>query len=179
MKRKCKECNKKFVVKYNTTARPQVVCSCRCMATYYLKQKPKTRKLARELSATVGRRSMAEVKFDAKFLEGKKIKAFYEKTTIEYNVAETKKYTPDWTVVGSGKDWSSKVFYIDYKGVLDNAARKKMLLVQKQHPAMDIRIVFERAKNFIYKGSKTTYGMWATKHGFPWADNVLPPEWFK
>ena len=175
MTRKCKECTKKYVVKHDTKAMKQVVCSCKCMVTYYLKQKPKSRKLARECSRSIGRRSMAEVKFDAKYLEGKKIDAFYESYTVEYKVSETKKYTPDWTLIPPGKD----PIYIEYKGVLDNAARKKMLLVQKQFPGMDMRIIFERAKNFIYKGSKTTYGMWAEQHDFPWADNVLPKEWLK
>lgn len=121
----------------------------------------------------VGRRSMAEVKFDAAFVEGnKKIDARYEDTTFKYVVSETRKYTPDWTVYKQNGD----VVYLEYKGVLDTQTRKKMKLMKKQYPDIDIRIIFERASNKIYRGSKTTYGEWATKHGFPWEDNVMPKD---
>ena len=120
--------------------------------------------------------SHSEVKFDAKFIEPfKKLKAKYESTTIEYRVEETRKYTPDWTIKRRGRI----PMHIEFKGVLTRATRKKMTLVKKDHPDLDIRFVFEKARNKIYRGSKTTYGMWATKHGFPWADNVLPREWLK
>jgi hypothetical protein len=66
--------------------------------------------------------------------------------------------------------------YLEYKGVLDGKTRKKMKLVKKQHPKLDIRIIFEKASNKIYRGSKTTYGMWADQHGFKWEDNVMPKD---
>jgi hypothetical protein len=118
---------------------------------------------------------MAEVKFDANFIEGKPVKAQYEVDTFEYEVSETCKYTPDWTV----RDNKGHIFYIEFKGVLDRATRKKMKLIKKQFPRVDIRLIFEKASNKIMKGSKTTYGMWADQWGFPWADNCLPKEWLK
>ena len=33
-------------------------------------------------------------------------------------------------------------------------------------------------KNKIYKGSKTTYGAWADRHGFKWAEGSIPEEWY-
>ena len=99
----------------------------------------------------------------------------YESDCLKFRVEETRKYTPDFTVTTK----SGKTVYIEYKGVLDQATRKKMLLVKKQHPNLDIRIVFQRGKNKIYKGSKTTYMDWAAKHGFIAADNEVPKSWFK
>jgi hypothetical protein len=115
---------------------------------------------------------MAEVKFDAAFIEGLPIDARYEVTTFEYKISEIRKYTPDWTVVMK----NGHMVYLEYKGVLDGKTRKKMKLVKKQHPKLDIRIIFEKASNKIYRGSKTTYGMWADQHGFKWEDNVMPKD---
>jgi hypothetical protein len=128
--------------------------------------------MARLVAAMVGRRSMAEVKFDAANIEGKKIVAKYELSTFEYEVYETRKYTPDWTVIKK----NGNHVYLEYKGVLDQKTRKKMKLMKKQHPKLDLRLIFEKASNKIYKGSKTTYGMWATQHGFKWEDNVMPKD---
>ena len=52
-----------------------------------------------------------------------------------------------------------------------------MALVKEQHPDLDIRMVFTRSKSPISKTSKTTYGMWCEKHGFPYADKLPPLEW--
>ena len=102
------------------------------------------------------------------------VDAFYEQNTFQYLVDETKKYTPDWIIITPTTE-----FFIEFKGVLDGATRKKMKLIKKQHPELDIRFVFEQASNKIMKTSKTTYGMWADQWGFPWADNELPKEWLK
>jgi hypothetical protein len=119
---------------------------------------------------------MAEVTFDSVYIEGKKsVLADYEADTFEYEVSETRKYTPDWTLNTRSNNW----IYIEYKGVLDGRTRKKMKLVKKQHPLLDIRFIFQNASNKINKASKTTYGKWADQHGFPWADNELPKDWLK
>ena len=68
---------------------------------------------------------------------------------------------------------------IEAKGVLSQPDRVKMLLVKDQHPQLDIRFVFQRAANKINKKSKTTYSMWAEKHGFPWAEALIPVRWLK
>jgi len=31
----------------------------------------------------------------------------------------------------------------------------------------------------LYKGSKNTYGDWCDKHGFLFADKVIPESWLK
>ena len=157
-KRKCKTCRKAFTPVNDSPAYgKQLVCSCKCAVPYYASIKPKGRKLARTVASMVGRRSMGEVRFDAENIEGKPIDARYESDVFEYLVSETRKYTPDWTVYKR----RGGIVYLEYKGVLDGKTRKKMKLMKKQHPKLDIRIIFEKAGNKIYKGSKTTYGMWA------------------
>lgn len=69
--------------------------------------------------------------------------------------------------------------YIEYKGNFTGPDRTKMLLVKKQHPDLDIRLVFGRATNKLNRASKTTYAMWADKYGFPWSEKVIPEEWRK
>jgi hypothetical protein len=177
VKRKCGVCNKMFEIKHDTKTVTSKVCSCKCCVIFYDKLHKKGRKASRETSAMVGRRSMAEVRFDASFIEGKSsVHAHYEISQFEYEVNETCKYTPDWTLIVQP---GGHHIYIEFKGVLDRATRKKMKLVKKQHPLLDIRLVFEKASNKIQKGSKTTYAMWAKQWGFPWADNHLPKEWLK
>jgi hypothetical protein len=117
---------------------------------------------------------MGEVQFDATYIEGQPVDAHYENDTFAYEVSETRKYTPDWIVITPTTE-----FWIEYKGVLDGRTRKKMKLVKKQHPKLDIRFIFQNASNKINKASKTTYGKWADQHGFPWADNELPKDWLK
>ena len=55
--------------------------------------------------------------------------------------------------------------------------RKKHLLIKKQKPELDIRMVFQSANTKIRKGSKTTYGMFCDKHDIPWAEKVIPESW--
>ena len=119
----------------------------------------------------LGFRSGIEVKV-AKQLEEAGIKVEYETTKIRYVQPETKHtYTPDF-VLPNG-------IIIETKGRFVAADRKKHLLIQKQHPDLDIRFVFQRSQNTINKGSKTTYADWATKNGFLYADKEIPDEWLK
>jgi hypothetical protein len=50
-------------------------------------------------------------------------------------------------------------------------------LIKKQHPDLDIRIIFQSAKTKIRKGSKTTYGDFCDKHGITWSEKEIPEEW--
>lgn len=98
----------------------------------------------------------------------------YEETTVNYIWPERpSRYTPDFEIPGPAGD----PIYIEAKGLFDVQSRHKMLLVKAQHPSMDIRFVFSNARSPLYKGSKTTYGQWADKHGFLWADRHIPDEW--
>ena len=125
-RRRCHQCKKLFPPKYDTVTVTQTLCSCKCAAVWYATQKG-SRKLARLTSKNVGRRSMAEVRFDAGYIEGKKsVNADYEADVFKYSVDEVRKYTPDWTLYLRG----GRTVYIEFKGVLDMATRKKMKLVK-------------------------------------------------
>jgi hypothetical protein len=95
----------------------------------------------------------------------------YENERIVF-IPKPRTYTPDFYLKETG-------IYVEAKGHLDKSDRVKMLLVKEQNPDLDIRFVFVRASNKIYKGSKTTYGQWANKHGFQWAEGSIPEEWCK
>lgn len=101
---------------------------------------------------------------------------------------ETFRYEPKDQVLGYEKPATKHKYLPDFeldngilveaKGKLDLDTRKKMVLVRDQNPNKDIRFVFMRANNTLTKKSKTTYGKWATKNGFKWADGSIPKEWY-
>ena len=95
----------------------------------------------------------------------------YEEFKIKYQVNEVRTYTPDFELPNG--------IIIESKGRFVVADRKKHLLIKKQHPDLDIRFVFSNSRAKINKGSKTTYGMWCDKHGFLYADKLIPEEWIK
>lgn len=68
---------------------------------------------------------------------------------------------------------------VEIKGYFPGPDRRKMKLVKEQHPHLDIRLLFQR-NGLLYKGSKTTYTMWAEKQGFICAiGEEIPDEWTK
>ena len=104
-------------------------------------------------------------------LKENKIKFGYETTVIDYIKPETKHtYTIDFTLPNG--------ILVETKGRWVPEDRKKHLLIKKQHPELDIRIVFMSGKTKIRKGSKTTYGMFCDKHGIFWAEKTIPESWF-
>jgi hypothetical protein len=103
-------------------------------------------------------------------LNGLSVDYEYEKLKIEYEVHEVRKYTPDFVILSNG-------IIVESKGRFVTADRKKHLLIKKQHSNLDIRFVFSNSKAKINKGSKTTYGDWCDKHGFLYADKLIPEEW--
>jgi len=104
-------------------------------------------------------------------LKENKIKFEYETTVIPYIRPETKHtYTIDFTLPNG--------ILVETKGRWVAEDRKKHLLIKKQHPELDIRMVFMSGKTKIRKGSKTTYGSYCDKHGIPWAEKTIPSSWF-
>lgn len=79
-------------------------------------------------------------------------------------------YRPDFLLLANG-------ILIESKGYFLAEDRTKHLLVKEQHPSLDIRFVFSRARNPLRKGSRTTYAAWAEKHGFRWAEGDIPLDW--
>lgn len=114
----------------------------------------------------MGYRSGLEERF-GKFLDINSIPYEYEVEKFAY-VTESK-YTPDFFLENG--------VIIEAKGFFKPSDRRKMVAVKKQHPELDIRFVFQR-NNTLSKKSKSTYGSWADKHGFPWCifPNI-PPDW--
>lgn len=129
-----------------------------------------TGKFENTMKRNAGYRSGFELKL-AQMLVKNDIKFTYEKTRIPF-VPKVRSYTPDFYLVDSN-------IYIEAKGNLTKDDRVKMVLVKQQNPEYDIRIVFMNARNKIYKGSKTTYGDWADRYGFMWAEGSIPKEWLK
>ena len=103
-------------------------------------------------------------------LKDRKISFKYEERVFNYFKPATKhKYTPDIELDNG--------VLIEIKGFFKREDRKKHLLVKEQQPKLDIRFVFGNSKNKIYKGSKTSYADWCIKHGFKFADKVIPNDW--
>ena len=105
-------------------------------------------------------------------LKENKIKFEYETTVIDYIKPETNHtYTIDFTLPNG--------ILVETKGRWVLEDRKKHLLIKKQHPELDIRMVFQSSKTKIRKGSKTTYAMYCDKHDIPWAEKTIPESWLK
>lgn len=117
------------------------------------------------------------VKFDSQqeldfgvYLEtcGVDLKGTREASRLEYIVPEkSRKYTPDFSC---GK------YHVEYKGRLTKQDRDKLLFSKEHNRDERIILVFGRAQNTIRRGSKTTYGDWATKSGFEWYDKLIPKK---
>jgi hypothetical protein len=96
----------------------------------------------------------------------------YELLKVRYAVPLSfHTYTPDFELPNG--------IIVETKGMWENKDRVKHLLVKAQYPELDIRLVFTRAKTAIAPGAKTTCGQWADKHGFKWAEKLIPAEWAK
>jgi hypothetical protein len=122
------------------------------------------------------RRSGLEDSFEKDLIE-RGIAYGYESETLSYKytvpaVEKTERYTPDFPIVTR----SGKKIYIETKGRLTAENRKKYLRV-KNLLGIDLRFVFQKPNNKIYKGSKTTYWQWCESNGFLWAKSTLPDEW--
>lgn len=134
---------------------------------------------AREIGIAYGFRSGFE-KTASDELEELGVDFTYEKTKIEYTKpAKKARYTPDFIITTrlDGVTKKKRPLVIETKGRFLASDRQKHLLIQNQHPELDIRFVFQNAKSKIAKGSKTTYAMWAEKNGFQWAHKSIPHKW--
>ena len=87
----------------------------------------------------------------------------YESEKLPYTLYYN--YIPDFVISLPSGDKR----YIEAKGYFRPEHKAKMAAVKKQHPDLDIRIVF-------YSRSKTNI-RWAEKYGFPYAIGKIPEEW--
>ncbi len=100
--------------------------------------------------------------------------AEYESDKIKYVVPASKhSYLTDFKLGPNN--------FIEVKGRLTSADRKKYLLVSEQNPDITLRFFFDKSSNKLYKGSPTSYADWAEKSGFEWTDSRLgiPDHWLE
>ena len=157
----CKKCGKKFEPWHPK----QEDCSETCLAFRFDDRVRKTRALARVYAGTMGYRSMGEVRYAAN-LKQNGLRFTYESDKVNYQY-DPQKYIVDFTIPIGTHD--EKIF-IEYKGKLDGPTRKKMNAIKKSNPDIDLRIVFEKPNNKLYRGAKMRYWEWAERHGFRWYD---------
>ena len=133
---------------------------------YYMRGKSKLVLAARKK----GFRSVIEHKIARQIeLEGNTVR--YETIKIEWVDYAVRTYTPDF-ILDNG-------IIIEVKGRWVAHDRKKHLEIRKQHPHLDIRIVFENQNNKLYKSSKTSYGLWCVRKKIEYANRVIPEAWLK
>ena len=117
-----------------------------------------------------GYRSGLEKKL-ADELKALKIKFSYESLKIEWEDLAYRTYTPDY-ILDNG-------IIIESKGMFTAADRRKHLAIQRQHPKLDIRFIFENSRRKLRKGAKSTYAEWCIKYNFRYGTRVVPEEWLK
>lgn len=118
----------------------------------------------------LGYRSGLEVSL-GDYLKKLKVEYEYETVKIEWEDLAYRTYTPDFVLFNG--------IIIETKGMFTVGDRRKHLAIQKQHPELDIRFVFENSKRKLRKGAKTTYASWCDKHGFKYYDRIIPKEWLE
>ena len=109
----------------------------------------------------------------AEQLDSLKVPYEYEKLVIKYTPPlKIRRYTPDFVLLDNG-------IIVETKGRFITADRQKHLVIQAEHPKLDIRFVFSNPWARISKTSKTTYAAWCETHGFKYASKVIPISWIK
>lgn len=94
----------------------------------------------------------------------------YEKKSLKFSVVREQRYLPDFILANN--------IVVEAKGYFTSADRTKHLRIKDAFPTLDLRFVFMRAANKLSRSSSTTYGQWATKNGFKWADGGrVPASW--
>lgn len=106
-----------------------------------------------------------------KAIQAQGIPVRFEELKIPFQQPEKPRhYTPDF-ILPNG-------IIVETKGRFVTADRQKHLLVQAQHPDLEIRFVFSNSKTRISKQSKTTYAAWCQMKGFTFADKLIPASWY-
>lgn len=104
-------------------------------------------------------------KFEKKLydqLKKSKVPFKYESTRIPYVIAGH--YIPDFII-----DTVRGKVYVEAKGYFRPEHKRKMAAVKRQHPEIDLRILFYAHKVKDIK--------WAEKNGLKYAISVIPEEW--
>ena len=113
----------------------------------------------------------------AKQIKKEKLKLGYEECRIPYMVPATDHhYIPDFG--------NEKTIIIEAKGRFLPEDRRMHLFLKKQRPDLDIRFIFTKADKRLSKkkrkdGTNFTCGDWCRKHGFKFAERIIPEAWIK
>ncbi len=103
----------------------------------------------------------------ASLMQQKGLHHMHEATTLKYvKPASQHRYVVDFDLKGISA--TTVTIYLETKGRLTTADRKKMNLVTEQHPDKTIIMLFSKPENKINKGSKTSYSAWAYANGIRW-----------
>lgn len=88
------------------------------------------------------------------------------------DVVRTTSYTPDFRLPNGT--------FIESKGKLTGANRRRLVAWKAYFPEETLRIVF-MADNKLSKGAKSRYSEWATKAGFEYCVGFknIPQSWYK
>jgi hypothetical protein len=133
---------------------------------------PKRISRARNVGLALGFRSGFEGDIAKEIMAATGKPAVYESEFLTYvTPPQSHRYTPDYKL--------GPRFFVETKGRLTLADRKKHLLIAQQHPEVTIAFVFQNPNSKITKGSKTSYGDWATRHGFLFSKKHIPQEWYE
>lgn len=97
-------------------------------------------------------------------LKKAKVRFSYESERIPYVLA--RHYVPDF-IIRTDKG----VLYVECKGYFRPEAKAKMAAIKRQHPQLDIRLLFYSKVRSNIK--------WAEKVGFKYAIGTIPEEWLK
>lgn len=97
-------------------------------------------------------------------LKQSKVSFKYEGERIPYVLAGH--YVPDFII-----QTPTGVLYIEAKGYLRPEHKRKMVAIKRQHPNLDIRILWYSYNNKNIK--------WAEKNRFKYAISTIPKEWLE
>jgi hypothetical protein len=98
----------------------------------------------------------------------------YEDRRLLYTTEHV--YRPDWRIpTRSGRE-----ILVESKGRLTARDRSKLIAVRDANPDKDLRLLLQTPNARLHRGSRTTYGQWATNAGFIWAEgDSIPEAWFR
>lgn len=117
-------------------------------------------------------RSKYEARVAADLLE-RGIHPHYEEVRLPYEVPRI--YVADF----APRTPSGRQVIIEAKGYFPLEDRRKVLEMVRANPAIDFRLLFQKASTKVRRGAKLTYAGWADKHGIPWAEGLVPDAWLE
>lgn len=130
---------------------------------------------ARQHAIAKGYRSGLEEKVSRQ-IEDAGLPVEYETEKVSYTWPERQStYTPDFKLPAKNGGF----FYVETKGIWTVEDRQKWHLLHEQHPSISFRLVFSNQNARLYKGSPTSYADYCEKHGFTYANKVIPQEWLE